>query len=224
MVLHSRKTKKRMRLFYSSLIVLGCLPSLHAQLVSVGVKAGVPVTDVVEGNVGVHSEARPYTVGPMVQLRLPFSFAVEVDALYKRTGYSSFAATTGAAGTALRVRANSWEFPMLLKYYLPGYESRVRPYAEVGYVPRRISGVQANFSNLATGVTDTLNSASVLREDLTHGVAVGGGLEVRAGRLRVAPEVRYTHWGEQPFREILSRNALVRSVDNQFEFLLGIRF
>jgi hypothetical protein len=190
---------------------------LPAQLVSVGVKAGVPVTDAVEEATGAHSEARPYTVGPMVQVNLPRSFAVEVDALYKRTGY------TATAGTSVtRVRANSWEFPMLLKYYLPGYESRVRPYAEVGYSIRSISGVNSSLLGVTAG--PVFNVRSVLRHDPTHGVAVGGGVEVKAGRLRIAPEARYTHWTDRAFTDIGFRNAFARSVDNQFEFLLGVRF
>jgi hypothetical protein len=165
---------------------------------------------------GAHSEARPYTIGPSVQFNLPFSFAVEVDALYKRTGYS---ATT--ANSSMRVRANSWEFPMLLKYYLPGYRTPVRPYAEVGYVVRNISGVESTILNVAG---NPINLRSLLRHDPTQGVAVGGGLEVKAGRLRVAPEVRYTHWTERAFGDASFRSAGVRSVDNQFEFLLGVRF
>jgi hypothetical protein len=100
----------------------------------------------------------------------------------------------------------------------------VRPYVAAGYVPRHISGLQGSILSGSTGAIQTLSGSGILREDVTHGVAVGGGVEIKAGRIRIGPEIRYTHWGEQPFRETVSRTSTVRSVDNQFEFLLGIRF
>jgi hypothetical protein len=104
-----------MKLLCNSLLIVGCFSSLRAELISMGVKGGVPVTDVVEAAAAVSSEARPYTVGPMAQIALPLSFAVEVDALYKRIGYSALSTATATSGTFVRVRANSWEFPILLK-------------------------------------------------------------------------------------------------------------
>jgi hypothetical protein len=206
-----------MKLFSSVLMVCACFSALNAQILSVGVKGGIPATDVVQGSSTVNSEARPYTVGPMVQVKLPFSFALEVDALYKRIGYSAF--STGTA-SAVRVRANSWEFPIFLKYYLPGYKLPVRPYAGVGYVLRHLSGMQASF---ASG-SSVLGQRFGFRDDLIHGAAVGAGIDIRAGRLSLGPEIRYTHWAEQPFRDFVSRTSLVRSTDNQFEFLIGVRF
>src|SRR5689334_15967599 len=31
----------------------------------------------------------------------------------------------------------------------------------------------------------------------THGAVVGGGIQLGAGRLRFAPEIRYTHWNRE---------------------------
>src|SRR5690349_11859429 len=42
------------------LLVLASSALLHAEMVSVGVTAGVPVTDAVQGSFGSNSEARPY--------------------------------------------------------------------------------------------------------------------------------------------------------------------
>ena len=89
---------------------------LQAQPISFGVKAGVPFTDAVEGNISIHSEAPRYTIGPTVELSLPFGFAAEVSALYKRTGYSSTDTAFGIT-SASRVRANSWEFPPRTRKY-----------------------------------------------------------------------------------------------------------
>lgn len=73
----------------------------------------------------------------MIDVALPLGFGVEVDALYRHTGFR-----TGNGGFwgsfQARYRANTWEFPMLLKYRLP--LPFVKPYAEVGYAPRHIAG------------------------------------------------------------------------------------
>ena len=39
--------------------------------------------------------------------------------------------------------ANSWEFPLLLKYYLPGRLLPARPFIEIGYVARHLDVVKA---------------------------------------------------------------------------------
>ena len=172
---------------------------LQAQLLSVGVKGGVPFTDAVEGSFGNRSEARRYTVGPMVEVRLPFSLGVEFNALYKRTGYSTVDSAFGITSIG-QVRANSWEFPLLLKYYLPVRLPSARPFIEIGYVARHLDVVKATESIFGRDTiggnpvnqTIALNRSFLLRDNPTHGVAVGGGLRFRAGRLRIAPEIRYT--------------------------------
>jgi hypothetical protein len=54
---------------------------------------------------------------------------VEVDALYRREGFQSSFSNV-FFGVSSEERANSWEFPMLLKYRLP--VPLVKPFAEVG--------------------------------------------------------------------------------------------
>jgi len=115
-----------------------------AQPVSFGLKGGVNLTDAVGGNFGGSSEARPYTVGLMVELRLPASFAFEADGLYKRTGYSASQSDSGITTTG-QVRAHSWEFPLLMKYYLP-LAPVVRPFVGGGYVIRHLSGVKGAYN------------------------------------------------------------------------------
>jgi hypothetical protein len=204
---------------------------LLAQSLSFGVKGGVPFTDAVEGSFGNRSGARRYTVGPMVEVGLPFSVAVEFNALYKRTGYSTsdnFFSITSIT----QVRANSWEFPLLLKYYLRGHGLPVRPYVEGGYVVRHLSGVEGIFRSfgrdIVTGApfdtSSPLNTSFLVRDDPTHGLAVGGGLRFRAGPLRLAPEIRYTRWTGTAFSEQGARGFFVQSLQNQAEFLIGLSF
>jgi hypothetical protein len=76
-------------------------------------------------------ESRPYLVGPSVEYRLPAGLAIEVDALYQRIGntvsfgYGPGVILAGSGYSMLspilpfisRERGNSWEFPLLGKYY-----------------------------------------------------------------------------------------------------------
>ena len=219
-----------MRSAVLSLFLLLAAEGTRAQRLSFGVKGGVPLTDAVEGSFGNRSEARRYTVGPTVEVGLPFSLAVEFSALYKRTGYSTADSFFGETDI-VQVRANSWEFPMLAKYYLARRLS-IRPFVEGGYVLRRLSGVEGSVhsfgQNIVTGApfdtTRPLNTAFLLRDDPTHGFAGGGGLRFGAGRLRVAPEFRYTRWTGRGFDEQGSRGFLVQSVENQAEILVGVTF
>jgi hypothetical protein len=73
----------------------------------------------------------------MIELGLPFGFAIEFNALYHRNGY--LIGHSNFAGSVIESeRANSWGFPILLKYKLP--VSKVKPFVEVGLAPRSISG------------------------------------------------------------------------------------
>jgi hypothetical protein len=210
-------------------LVLGSilfLPSAaRAQSLSVGVKGGVPLTDAFDGSFGVRSEAKRYTVGPTIELGLPLSLAVEVSALYRRTGYSASDTNAGSAFLT-QVRANAWEFPILGKLYLPGDFLPVRPFVEAGYVARTFTGVSAVASSLGPGVITLtpLNTSALLGENPTHGIALGGGLRLKAGGLKISPEIRYTRWTGRPFETRGSRGFFVQPVENQADFFLGLRF
>src|ERR1700687_3368158 len=86
------------------------------QSFSVGVKGGIRATDDLSGD--ATSESKRYVVGPAVEIALPLNLGIEFDALYRRGGYrSSFGNFAGSFTD--RERANSWEFPILLKYRVP---------------------------------------------------------------------------------------------------------
>src|SRR5580698_8530998 len=79
-------------------------------------------------------ESRFYDVGASVELGLPHNLAVEVDAIYHRQGY--LGGTGGIFGSITESeRANSLEFPILLKYKFP-----FKAFVEAGVAPRAIFG------------------------------------------------------------------------------------
>jgi hypothetical protein len=55
-----------------------------------------------------------YTVGPELDIGLPLGFGVEADALYRHESYE----VPDFTGSTVWKR-DSWEFPILLKKYLP---------------------------------------------------------------------------------------------------------
>ncbi len=181
--------------FFVALALLG-LP-LAAQPVSFGVKLGTPLRDAFEDTGGKFSFSRGtgrYIIGPTIEIRLPFTgLGVEADALYRRYDIGG--------------QVSQWEFPILVKYrFNSGF--LIHPFVDGGPTFNHVSD--------AANVLDVLHSGSA-------GVAVGGGLEVKALLIRVSPEVRYTYWRNQNI-SLSYKNSGLASNQNQIEFLVGITF
>jgi hypothetical protein len=204
-----------------------CLAPAFAQLVSVGVEGGVPITDALntfKGNSASYAtNTHRYLVGPAFQLHLPLRFTVEVDGLYKRLGYQYNASTATTRTTASTV-ANSWEFPVLVKYEItPG---PIRPFVDVGLGLRHISGIKqvrqvVTVPAGVVGVT-TLTNPPEFHKATDEGFVFGGGIAFKLGRVRIGPELRYTRWGSENFEDPVG--SLLHTNRNQGDFLLGILF
>src|SRR5690242_6344965 len=93
-----------------------------AQPIGFGVKGGLPLQDAF--NYKTIGSSTPFTVGPMVELRLPFGLGVEADALYNRYNltFSQFYPNVQNSDYA-----SSWEIPILLKYRV-GKLPLIHPY------------------------------------------------------------------------------------------------
>ena len=207
------------------LVVLGFAALLHgqeegSQIVSIGVRAGVPITDAFEtfrGNEARYfTNTKRYLIGPTVEFHLPWRLSIAVDALYKRIGYE-FQQTSPDVVNA-RTVANSWEFPARLKWeVIPG---PIRPFVGVGASVRHITGIR-QVRNLANVVTE-INDPPEFNKRNDVGFVFGGGLAFKLGRVRIAPEFRYVRWGSEAFRD--PARTLLRTNRNQGDFLLGFTF
>jgi hypothetical protein len=201
-----------------------------AQSISLGVKGGAPLTSAVDG-VSRNPAAKKYVVGPMAEIRLPFSFAFEVDALYRRTGYDT---TTGALGIiyGYRVRANSWEFPLLAKYYFGPAIVPVKFYATGGYAIRYLSGFDisthaygTDFNGMSVDSTShTTSSQYFVRDNPVSGLVIGGGARFQIGHFAVSPEVRYTRWVGSTLDQEGPHGFSVQATNNQADVLIGVTF
>lgn len=200
--------------------------SAFAQPVSIGVKGGIPMTDAFEtfrgNNSAYATNTKRYVVGPDIQFNLPARFSIEGAALYKRLGYQ-YDQFNPALPAYAKVVANSWEFPITVKYAI--LPTPIRPYVEAGGAFRHISGIHQirNITNAAGNVINTnLDSASEFNKRTDVGLVFGAGLEFKIKRLRISPGVRYTRWGSENFRDPVQ--SLLRTNRNQADLLVGILF
>ena len=183
-----------------SLLILFCSAACFAQLpFSIGVKAGVPITDSFNttslGNdITGYSNSKNYIVGPMVELKLPFHLSVEADGLYR-----PLTVTTNTSNVIVSSDHGSWEFPVLAKYHFSF--PIVTPYIEAGPSFRTTSSAINYLSN--------------------NGVTFGAGADIHALVLRISPEFRYTHWGND---SPIIGNPFIQSKQDQVEFLVGFSF
>jgi opacity protein-like surface antigen len=194
------------------LILLAFPLAATADPLAFGVKGGVPMTDLFKIiDSGTYSADRqPYTLGPMVEVHLPFRISVEFDALYKTFEYRARLEQSEVVTTG-----NSWEFPVLLKYRF--YDGPVKPYIGAGLAWKRFGGFKRA---LLGGGSPGTDDPPELRDSSGGGAVLAGGLELKFLFVRVSPEIRYTRWGSTNFVDV----AKMASRVNQAEFLVGITF
>jgi hypothetical protein len=195
---------------YLALLGFVAASMLAAQPISVGVKGGVPITDpfTTSGSSLLNQigSGNRWTVGPTVELRLPWRLGVEVDAFYR-----PLEAT--APNFAASATANSWTFPVLLKWrILPG---PIQPFVGAGPVFDWVSGVNVNPGTLGFNVG---SNNSVVR----GGGTIAGGVEFHAGHVILSPELRFSRYSAENLGSNLGN--LLNFNQNQATFLLGISF
>lgn len=149
-----------------------------AQSLGYGVRGGLPLTDFLaaESKTGALTNVvrgrGDVIIGPMLELRLPMGFGIEVDALYRRWD---------AKGILNPGTSSTWEYPIYGKARLPGVI--VRPYIGGGVNFQRLG-------DLSQFVTR--NSYDTTR----RGFLGAAGLELKVPFVRISPELRYTRWGQ----------------------------
>jgi Outer membrane protein beta-barrel domain len=191
--LQHQMTKPKKTITRLALLALLTAPA-WAQSLSVGVRAGVPLSDafdVFPGRFSFRNLPHHWTAGPTIEVRLPFSLGVTFDALYSRVEYERIDSPGGESG-------GQWEFPLMLRFRSGA--GPVHPFVAGG----------ASFNKL-TDISAPTSSAA--------GVVVGAGVELKVPFVRITPEIRYT----RRFSDQLNLEGL-RSNRNELVFLTGITF
>lgn len=212
----------------SSLLLVFTITPAFSQFLSVGIKGGAPLTDAFATTGDFSHGTRRYVVGGTAQVRLPFRFSIELDALYQRIGFDYAFISLDLGRFSSRTTANEWEFPLLAKYEILRWP--VHPFVDAGPVLRHLSGINETsnfltfypfFSMPISGSTQTDNSV-YLRNRNSPGFSFGGGVAFKWSRLKVSPEIRYTRWGDEAFAANSFGN--LNSNLNQADVLVGFTF
>ena len=171
------------------------------QLVSIGFKGGIPLTDFLStpnqpsALLQNATSTRRYVLGVSGELHLPARFSIEVDAL--RSSFEYQLATSSVSQSP-----SQWQFPVLAKFrILPG---AVQPFILGGVSFNRI-----------TNVSDLIE----LKNRSTSGIVLGGGVELHLGPLKLSPELRYNNYIDKSFNL-----TSLQSNQNQLALLVGITF
>jgi len=174
------------------------------QLVSFGVKAGVPVTPALPGYSydSTYLDTGRWTVGPSFELHLVSGLSFETDALFRGyTIFSSFSyipsgtsTSTSPVQVSTKESVKAWDFPFLAKYRFTA--GAIRPFVDGGFqlthesTDAFVSSAILSGTNL--GVFTDFNGDFKNSRNL-HGPVGGAGVEFRYRRFRFAPEIRYSH-------------------------------
>jgi len=131
--------------------------------------------------------ARSFILGGLLEVQPTSNLAIEANVLHRplrAIRVDTVFPASGPSVTATRqlLAANTWEFPVMLKWNLPSplARGRVRPFLEGGAAFR----------------TSQDDSAALPSQ---FGVTAGLGAAIHFGRLRVAPTVRYTRWDKERY-------------------------
>ena len=195
-------------------LLLATASSASAQHISVGIKAGVPLTGLLRKSSGdarccqeVPTQTRRYTIGPVVDIGLLLGFGVEFGAMYKRFDQQSIAVTTTGyviideensypitQTAGISAVGHSWEFPLAVQYRF--FKSAIRPYVEGGVSLNRLSNVYS-FQNVSINFRQLPFTFAPMRGSFTRvGPLFGMGVDVKLHRIHVTPGLRYTHYNK----------------------------
>lgn len=182
----------------SLLLFFGFAYLAQAQVLSFGVKAGIPLSSP-PPFAGLHQNTGRWTAGLTAQYHVASGIYVEADALLR--GYSFVLGSSTSSAHSYKQDVTAWDFPFLLKYCFGG--SPVRPFVDAGY---SLTHESYDVSTLDGHQRASRNGT---------GPVVGLGVEFKYRRVKVSPEVRYTR---------LSHSGPSGSNGNLLTALVGVTF
>jgi hypothetical protein len=200
----------------------------------IGVEGGIRATDDVSGTLNplgetFNPESKLYIVGPKLEVRLPWHLSFEFDALYRDIGFTGVIGfVNSCCFSVTRERDNSWEFPMIVKYHLPGV-ARLHPFAGIGYAPRILYGNDAtlgSYQKVDTGANTYYSGSRNISYPVTQGFVLSGGVDFGTHHVLISPELRYVHWNADFLNDYGNKEGVgyygIASPQNELYLLVGI--
>lgn len=210
--------------FSVALVLLSGLAS--AQLISVGVTGGVPVSshsqDYGPGctNPGPLScgpndfFVKPYAIGSTVDVDLLVGISAEIGVLYERFHKDFTQGLTAPHGGPVNfgqqyaASADGWLFPLLLKYSFG--RRRITPFVDAGATLRHLGafegeGIQLDFWLQPQPTSVHFESG----RNLDTAVTAGTGLRWRISVIDIAPEIRFLHWSSENYQPVRNQGMLM---------------
>ena len=190
---------------------------LLAQAVSLGLRAGIPITPVLAADGRQQASALRYTIGPLIEVHLWHGAGLGADFLLHHAGLAVSPAGSRRAGVW------RWEMPMTFIYR---FGAPARPFVRTGVSLNRVFDI-SGATECGRGPFGEQfyclegSSLAELRHRGTSGFVVGGGVRFKFKRLWLEPEVRLTRWVDRNFGV---RDSAVRSNLNQIGLLAGVVF
>jgi hypothetical protein len=199
------------------LVALLWIGPAYAQEVSVGLVAGLPITQLLEARDATASKTGRYTFGPDLRIGLRHDLAVDINLLYKRAEF-------GFQAEPARAAIRRLELPVQLRYWFSGL--RPRPWIQAGVSFNRIVSIADDEACGEQGRDERFfclggRTAIEMRHRGTYGPVLGAGLELRERRVQVDAEVRVTRWVDRNFG---TRDSPLQSNLTQVELLVELRF
>jgi hypothetical protein len=209
--------------FAAACLVLGNARDSFAQPVSFGIQAGVPLTGLLPSGIGPvplyygsplqAQTQQQYAIGPVMEIRLPRQFGLEIGVIYKRIKQEFPVVTlTGITITCpdppdcedggtqrtfqsqnVSKSARSLEVPVAVRYHfsLPS----IRPYVEGGYSYNHISRIlTSNIPVYNPQLVPQIIEDPTLTTLNRIGILFGSGVEFKLQLIDVTPGIRYVHY------------------------------
>lgn len=223
-------------------LLLAAVSSAFAQHISVGIKAGVPLTDLVRtgsgtgsGDVPPSTQTKHYTIGPVVDIGLPHGFGVEFGAMYKRFDQQSLAVTTTGfiiideetsypiqQTAGISAVGQSWEFPLAVQYRF--FKSAIHPYVEGGVSLNHLSNVYTVQQTPYPRLPQLPFTIEHMRSSLTRvGPLFGIGVDIKLHGIHVTPGLRYTRYTNSTQLTGCVDGSACRG-NKGLDFLVGLTF
>lgn len=206
------------------LIPLGVVAGRAQIQLHVGIEGGVPITDTLQSYSSSSVNGADYSlsrfnsvtkrllIGPSLRLDLPKGLGLEFDAIYQRVNYdyTNISSVPGISSyqSFEPVRANRWQFPLLIQYSRK--VMRTKFFVEAGPAISTIVNNRATltttstttlsvltsefFTTTATSTATSTNTAISGQSVTFAGITTGVGVDIPVRHSHLRPEFRYSHW------------------------------